>query len=191
MKILEIGPGTVDAKSVVFPGADTLDGVVGNPTYKASWGKTALPIESETYDRVFASHVLEHVPWYRVKFALTEAHRILKPGGELEIYVPDFEAIVRSYLAKQCGDKWRVFNLDNDYMTWVNGRIFTYGEDATELLSAARPIPQTHHKTVFDARYLTQLVRQSNFSRVKTLTARVHGKAHSVPEVGVIGYKAC
>ncbi len=136
MKILEIGPGTVDAKSVVFPGADTLDGVVGNPTYKASWGKTALPIESETYDRVFASHVLEHVPWYRVKFALTEAHRILKPGGELEIYVPDFEAIVRSYLAKQCGDKWRVFNPDNDYMTWVNGRIFTYGEDATELLSA-------------------------------------------------------
>lgn len=191
MKILEIGPGTIDAKSKVFPGADTLDGVVGEPTYTAVWGQEKLPIADNTYDLVFASHVLEHVPWYRVNFALTEVLRILKPKGQVELYVPDFEWIVRSYKNRKCGDNWRVFNPDSDYMTWVNGRIFTYGPDATELISELRPIPQTHHKSVFDFRYLECCLYKAGFVSTEALSKRRNGKAHSIPEVGMIGSKRC
>lgn len=189
MKILEIGPGTVDAISKVFPGADTLDGVVGAPTYEAVWGQDKLPVSDSTYDLVFASHVLEHVPWYRINFALTEVLRILKPGGQFEVYVPDFEWIVKSYAKRKCGDNWRVFNPDSDYMTWVNGRIFTYGEDATELISEIRPIPQTHHKSVFDDRYMAYCLDKAGFVKTELLTKRRNGKAHSIPEVGMIGFK--
>jgi len=185
-RILEIGPGTTDASSRIFPGADTLDGEVGSPTYKASWGADPLPIEDNSYDLVFASHVLEHVAWYRVHAALREVYRILKPGGEFEVYVPDFAYIVQCYQQRRCGDSWRVFNDNNDFMTWVNGRIFTYGPDAVELKSPVRPIPQTHHRTVFDAEYLQKRIRQAGFVDCRLLSRRRYGKAHSIKEVGVV-----
>ena len=189
-KILEIGPGTTDGKSVVFPDADTVDGKVGKPTASVLWGQAALPFPDSTYDLVFASHVLEHVPWYRINAALTETFRVLKEGGELEIYVPDFEYIVECYKKKQCGDNWRVFNSESNWMTWVNGRIFTYGEDAVELLSEERPIPQTHHKTVFDRYYLNYCLQKAGFSKIICGIKRRYGHRHSIPEVGAIAVKS-
>jgi SAM-dependent methyltransferase len=189
-RILEIGPGTTNGRSIIFPQADTVDGKVGQPTASVLWGQEKFPFEDNTYDLVFASHVLEHVPWYRIDAALREVHRVLKPKGEVEIYVPDFGYIVSCYLNKRCGDNWRVFNPDNDWMTWVNGRIFTYGEDAVELLSAERPIPQTHHKTVFDSEFLLKCLRKAGFAGVLRLNRRRHGAAHKIPEVGAIAVKA-
>lgn len=46
----------------------------------------ALPIDDATYDCVFASHVLEHVPDDRK--AISEIRRILKPGGMAVLPVP-------------------------------------------------------------------------------------------------------
>lgn len=189
MKILEIGPGTTTGKSIVFPNADTVDGMVGEPTAKAVWGKDSLPFNDETYDLVFASHVLEHIPWYRVVGALKEVHRILRKKGEFEVYVPDFDYIVKCYSQKRCGDNWRVFNSDSNWMTWVNGRIFSYGEDATELLSKERPIPQTLHKSVFNSGYLTDCLVKAGFSISTVLPKRRNGTAHSIPEVSMVAVK--
>lgn len=189
MRILEIGPGTSDGRSVVFQGADTVDGFVGNPTFVAEWGAGPLPIADSQYDLVFASHVLEHVPWYRCVAALREALRVLKPGGELEVYVPDFAYIVQQYLNRSCGDNWRVFNKEGHWMTWVNGRLFTYGPDAIELLSPERPIPQTHHKAVFDTEHLARQMREAGFLDIRALARRINGTAHSIREVGCLGRK--
>ena len=189
-KILEIGPGLVSGKSLHFPDADTLDFLGKHPTYRATWGEGPLPIPDNTYDLVFASHVLEHIPWYRAVAALREVNRILKPGGEFEVYVPDFAFIVDCYLKRKCGDGWRVFNETGDVMTWVNGRIFTYGTDATELLSAHRPIPQTHHKCVYDEPHLLALLADAGFRSPATpLRARRNGVAHGVREVRVLAVK--
>lgn len=54
------------------------------------------PFEANSFDHVFMSHVMEHVPHYvghkdsKDGFILTieEIHRILKPGGTLEILSP-------------------------------------------------------------------------------------------------------
>lgn len=190
-RILEIGPGTVTGRSMVFPEADTVDGKVGNPTSTALWGNEALPFADNTYDLIFASHVLEHVPWYRTAAALKEVHRVLKFGGEFEVYVPDFAYIVHCYQQRRCGDNWRVFNPDSDWMTWVNGRIFTYGEDAVELLSPERPIPQTHHKAVFDFEYLKKCLERAGFRQIVKVPHghRRYGQRHSIPEAGAIATK--
>jgi ubiquinone/menaquinone biosynthesis C-methylase UbiE len=45
-----------------------------------------LPFEDATYDFIFASHVLEHVPDDRK--AIQEIRRILKPGGVAVLPVP-------------------------------------------------------------------------------------------------------
>lgn len=189
MKMLEIGPGTVSGASEVFPTADTVDILGDKTTYKAAWGYEKLPIESDSYDFVFASHVLEHIPWMRVGDALKEVYRVLRPGGTFEVYVPNFAYVVQCYLDRKCGDSWRVHNASSDYMQWVNGRVFSYGEDCTSLLSEERPIPQTYHKAVFDADHLTKCLTKSGFVGVTQLHQRLHGRSHGPIDLGFTARK--
>lgn len=58
-----------------------------------------IPFESETFDLVYHSHVLEHFPRENGRVFMAECFRVLKPGGILRAAVPDLEAITRSYLA--------------------------------------------------------------------------------------------
>jgi predicted SAM-dependent methyltransferase len=187
MRVLEIGPGTVDGKSHHFPDADTVDPAVGGATACCRWGQEPFPFKENTYDLVFASHVLEHIPWYRTDAALREVHRVLKPGGHLQVFVPDFKWILECYNNKKQGDNWDVYGTDKHWMTWVNGRIFTYGEDAVELKSKKRPLVQTHHKAVFDQDYLTWRLKKNGFKDCKPFK-RKQGTAHP-HELAMIGTK--
>jgi predicted SAM-dependent methyltransferase len=46
------------------------------------------PFEANSFDEIFASHVLEHLNDFNK--AITELYRILKPGGILIVYAPFF-----------------------------------------------------------------------------------------------------
>jgi len=172
MKILEIGPGEHP-----IPNADTLD-CVGNPTYEAQWGEGKLPIKGLQYDKVFASHVLEHVPWHQTHQALHEVMRVLKVGGEFEVWVPNFQYIIECYLVGACGDKWRKHNPSGDPMKWVNGRIFTYGPGA-----------ENYHRATFDPEYLKQCLEDTGFKSVTRILRRKHGVSHGPIDLGFKAYK--
>jgi len=51
----------------------------------------------EMFDVIYNSHVLEHVPQARIARTLTGLHRILKPGGQLMISVPDLETLCKLF----------------------------------------------------------------------------------------------
>jgi SAM-dependent methyltransferase len=61
--------------------------------------RTPWPFKSETFETVFATHVLEHIPWslepqyedalFRV---MVEIHRVLKLGGKLILVTPHQES---------------------------------------------------------------------------------------------------
>lgn len=57
-----------------------------------------LPFASDSFTVVYHSHVLEHLPRYRVPAFLKECYRVLTPGGVLRVVVPDLERIARLYL---------------------------------------------------------------------------------------------
>lgn len=47
---------------------------------------TPLPFEENTFDLILANHIMEHVPnWWD---CFSDFGRILKPGGELQVFVP-------------------------------------------------------------------------------------------------------
>lgn len=83
--------GWVNMDIAALPGVDIVHNLMDFP-----W-----PIESGTFDHVFCSHVMEHVPHhYGAKDGkdgfirvMEEFHRILRPGGTVEIRAPHPESI--------------------------------------------------------------------------------------------------
>lgn len=59
---------------------------------------SGLPFADNTFDAVYHSHVLEHLPPEAAKSLLRECHRVLKPNGILRVLVPDLEFSARLYL---------------------------------------------------------------------------------------------
>lgn len=57
-----------------------------------------LPFFEHSLKAVYCSHVLEHLPRFRVRRFLAECARVLRPSGILRVVVPDLEAAVREYL---------------------------------------------------------------------------------------------
>ncbi len=171
MRYLEIGPGDYPVNrrwdlldSARRPGIDIV----------ARWGEERLPIADGTYDLVYASHVLEHVPWFKTIQALREAFRVLRPGGSIEVWVPDFDTIIDSYRAGRCGDNWRKYNPRSDPWLWLNGRLFTYGPDPN------------WHRAAFDAQSLRSSLEHAGFRDVHKLT-EPRGYDHGIVNLGMQG----
>lgn len=59
---------------------------------------TALPYEQESFDLIYASHVLEHQHRHMVLATLNHWVRLLRHGGVLRLAVPDFFAVCQYYL---------------------------------------------------------------------------------------------
>jgi predicted SAM-dependent methyltransferase len=57
-----------------------------------------LPFADASFDAVYHSHLLEHLPRDRALPFLRECRRVLKPGGLLRLAIPNLEAIARLYL---------------------------------------------------------------------------------------------
>ena len=57
-----------------------------------------IPLEDNSFDVVYHSHLLEHFPKSYAPVFLKECHRVLKNGGIIRVVVPDLEQIVRWYL---------------------------------------------------------------------------------------------
>lgn len=58
-----------------------------------------LPFDDGTFEAVYHSHVLEHLPPDDGRALLAECFRVLRPGGIVRVVVPDLESIARQYLA--------------------------------------------------------------------------------------------
>lgn len=56
-----------------------------------------IDYDNDTFDLVYASHVLEHFPRKQTLNILQEWARILKKGGILRISVPNIEELVKIY----------------------------------------------------------------------------------------------
>ena len=57
-----------------------------------------VPYLDGTISAISSEHALEHVGWKRSDRALQEWTRVLKPGGELHIKIPEFEDCCIKYI---------------------------------------------------------------------------------------------
>lgn len=100
-----------------------------------------LPFEDESFDKIIASEVLEHIPDDMT--AMAELLRVLKPGGRLAVTVPSFVP------ERIC---WA---LSEEYHTAPGGhvRIYTRAELEAKLKSIGFQVDGHHHAHGLHAPY--------------------------------------
>jgi len=176
MRKLEIGTHTR-----IDDSWETMDMVSGdNVDIIADIRKPLTMIKDATYDLVYMSHLLEHVPWFQTVDVLKEINRILRNNGIIEIWVPDFDKLIAAYLNHDLikNDGWYKHNPEHDPYLWINGRIFTYG-----------PGDDNWHHAVFNEEHLSNCLKRAGFtdiSRLKKPRAYDHGWIN----MGMSGKKA-
>ncbi len=60
-----------------------------------------LPIEDNSVDGLYCSHVLEHLSFEDFNTALINSYKVLKPGGKFRLVMPDLEYMVERYLEQK------------------------------------------------------------------------------------------
>jgi SAM-dependent methyltransferase len=183
---LEIGPGPQR-----IPGFETLN-VVAASNVDYLWNAAKrLPFRSNTFELVYASHILEHIPWYETEQVLAEWVRIVAPGGRLEIWVPDGLKICKAFVDAEERtsndyeeDGWYRFNEQKDSCLWASGRIFSYGDGVGTL---GHP---NWHLAVFSYRYLEQALIKAGCHAVEPLErSQIRGHDHGWINLGIAGIK--
>lgn len=104
---------------------------------------TRLPYPVQTFDLIYASHVLEHIHRHRAIATLQHWRDLLVPGGVLRLAVPNFAAVVSRY--RQTRDLPELMGL-------------LYGGQNMSLNS---------HTVIFDEAYLAECLTKANFSEVR------------------------
>jgi len=183
---LDIGPGLQR-----IPGFETLDCIASKNLDYILDARHRLPFRDNTFEVIYGSHVLEHIPWYQTRNVLAEWIRIIEPGGQLEIWVPDGLKICKAFVdAELHGDNyidrdgWYRFNEERDPCMWVAGRVFSYG-DGTGI-----PKHSNWHRALFSVRYLTYLLVSLGLEDVKEMeSSEVRGYDHGWINLGIKGTK--
>jgi SAM-dependent methyltransferase len=185
-RFLEIGPGNNR-----IAGFETVDIVPKrNVDFVRDCAKR-LPFNNCTFDIVYSSHVLEHMPWYQVEEVLREWVRILKPGGVLEIWVPDGLKICQAFVdAESLGknyidlDGWYRFNSEKDPCLWAGGRIFSYGDGTDNSKSP------NWHKSIFSKRFLKLIMERTGLENIVDMKkSEIRGDDHGWINLGIKGIK--
>jgi predicted SAM-dependent methyltransferase len=126
------------------------------------WG---LPFGDGAADRVFLSHMLEHLYYpEETQPVLREIRRVLRAGGRLRVIVPDVERCIRAYVDDDRG----FFAARQETWTW-------WPEARTRLegfltYAGAGPRPSAFldaHKFGFDYETLALALREAGFAHVE------------------------
>lgn len=179
---LEIGPGKQrlgpDWTTVGLEDCDAVD-------YVVEWGREPLPFPEGTFDLVYASHVIEHVPWYLTRVALNEVFRVLASRGSFEVHTVDFRKMVDYYLTGQAADDFNGHGLNTQrhLMRWIACRIFAFDGDDVQ-----NGWTNNWHKALFDRKYLEECLRQSGFEDLQAV-ALPRDREHYSYNLGMSGRK--
>jgi SAM-dependent methyltransferase len=115
------------------------------------------PIATSSIDAVWSSHNLEHLQRHEVPLALSEFMRVLRPGGQMLLTLPDLQRIAE--LVASDGLEDEAYRSPSGPITPLD---MIYGHTP----SLARGNRHMAHKTGFTARTLGQILVEAGFAGV-------------------------
>lgn len=146
---LELGSGIKKGKN----GWTTVD--VGDADI--NWDlKNGILMPNNSVDRIYSSHLLEHIPYQQLLKFLQSCHAILKVNGEFSVCVPNFRLYIDAY------NQNKMFK-DRE-LWWQSGLVDT--NSAIDQLNYVAYM-KDQHKYLFDEENLVNTLKKAGFSTVK------------------------
>ena len=138
-------------------GGKTLEGYVNCDVVKTQYADevfalTNIPYSDNTISSIYCEHVLEHLSHQESNQAVFEMSRVLQPGGELQLFIPDFEKCCERYLTSN-----GITNGFHD-KEWFKYTIFGIQKDANGV-----PADYQFHKTGFSKNDIVNLLEANDF----------------------------
>lgn len=195
MRCLEIGPGNKSIEGFeTFNLQETLRTDGSSSTHTGDARNMEI-FSDETFDIVYASHIIEHVQWYEVEDTIKEWTRILKSGGSLEVWTVDSYKIAKAIVEYEETGIWSGPNIkkewktqpvatyiDNDPYKWASGRIMSYPRSGD--------YDANLHRAVLTPKYLEQCFKKAGLRNIKRMSLKeVRGTNHGWINMGVRGIK--
>jgi len=113
-----------------------------------------IPYTDGSIEAIYSEHSLEHLSHNESREAIQEFGRVMKSGGELKLFIPDFEECCRKY----------VTSLNNELINgipsrdWYRYTIYGYQQNANDVTG-----DQQYHKTGFSKNEIVNLLEDSGF----------------------------
>ena len=114
-----------------------------------------IPCGTGSAEAVYSSHMIEHLDRSQARAFLTEARRVLRPGGVVRVVAPDLSRIVAAYVA--AGDA-------DDFVSGLH-----MGLDRPASLRGWLKwtvVGPRHHLWMYDGASLARLLREAGFADV-------------------------
>lgn len=112
------------------------------------------PLPDNSLDAILCEHLIEHLPSEGGRFLLSEAYRVLKPGGAIRIVTPDLQSLARMCVNEPNEGERR-------YLDFVAK---LHGQDAIEPSDALNYIFYDYgHRHIYTARRLSEAMAASGF----------------------------
>jgi SAM-dependent methyltransferase len=115
------------------------------------------PVGEGSVDAVWSSHNLEHLYRHEVPLALMEFLRVLRPGGELLVTMPDLQRVAELVVADR---------LEDEAYVSPSGPISPLDMIYGHIASVAEGNDYSAHKSGFTARTLTRLLFDAGFAGI-------------------------
>lgn len=119
-----------------------------------------LPLPDASVDVICNSHMLEHLDRDEADAFLREAHRLLRPGGSIQIVVPDIRIMAQQYIEDGDADAFMTVSC------LCVPRPKTFLQRMRFMLVGNR-----HHQWMYDGKSLCDLLRDHGFVGIKTSSA--------------------
>lgn len=114
-----------------------------------------IPLPNESVDRIYSSHLLEHIPYQQLICFLRECRRVMKAEAEFLVCVPNARLYIDAY------KEGRIFRSKD---TWWKPGIVNTGSLMDQLNYVA--YMRDEHKYMFDEENLINTLLQAKFSKV-------------------------
>ena len=128
-----------------------------SPEIDICWDITRkkYPIASGSLSGIYTEHCLEHIPFESMRDNCKEFFRMLKPGGDIRIIVPDGELYFAIYEERKKGNSIRMPHEENYFspMARINGLFRNHG-----------------HQFIYDYETMNKLLLEAGFSNIKKET---------------------
>jgi SAM-dependent methyltransferase len=120
-----------------------------------------LPLADAWATEIVAIHILEHVPPSMLVPTLAEWRRVLRPGGRLQVHVPNGPALMEALMTRALPEKWPL-------MGSLLGMYCGPGDR-----DPGRLEDRSDHQIIFDSEILRWALDSAGFTDIEDLTGTV------------------